>query len=134
SLRVYRRGAELAAGRGIIIADTKFELGWIDGELALCDEVLTPDSSRFWDAAGWQPGTTPPSFDKQPVRDWLEASGWDKRPPPPHLPPDVVEATRRRYVEAYERITGGRLADWPGAGSGRAACSRRWWRCSGVPA
>ena len=82
--------AARAAERGIIIADTKFELGFIDGELAICDEVLTPDSSRFWEASAWEPGTTPPSFDKQPVRDWLEATGWDKTPPPPALPPDVV--------------------------------------------
>ncbi len=114
SLDVYRRGAEWAAERGIIIADTKFELGWIDGELALCDEVLTPDSSRFWDMATWKPGTTPPSFDKQPVRDWLEATGWDKTPPPPHLPNDVIAASRERYVTAYERLTGLKFTDWPG--------------------
>src|SRR5205085_12006001 len=116
---VTTRAAARAAAAGIIIADTKFELGWIDGKLALCDEVLTPDSSRFWELSSWEPGTTPPSFDKQPVRDWLEATGWDKRPPAPPLPPDVVEATRTRYVEAYERITGRRFADWPGAGSER---------------
>jgi phosphoribosylaminoimidazole-succinocarboxamide synthase len=119
SLEAYRRGSARAAERGIIIADTKFELGLIDGELALCDEVLTPDSSRFWPADRWQPGAAPPSFDKQPLRDWLEAAGWDKRPPPPPLPPDVVEATRVRYVEAYERLTGARFADWPGV-AGRA--------------
>ena len=114
SLAVYERGAQLAADRGIIIADTKFELGFIDGQLALCDEVLTPDSSRFWAASEWKPGTTPPSFDKQPVRDWLEASGWDKTPPPPTLPEEVVEASRERYIAAYERITGRSFADWPG--------------------
>jgi phosphoribosylaminoimidazole-succinocarboxamide synthase len=117
SLRVYQRAADQAAARGIIVADTKFELGFIDGRLALCDEVLTPDSSRFWDAATWQPGTTPPSFDKQPLRDWLEASGWDKSPPPPFLPFDVVRATRDRYIAAYETITGLSLADWPGVRS-----------------
>ena len=104
-LNVYHRAAALAARAGIIIADTKFELGWIDGRLALCDEVLTPDSSRFWEASAWQPGTTPPSFDKQPVRDWLESTEWDKRPPAPPLPPEVVEATSERYVSAYERLT-----------------------------
>jgi len=114
SLIAYRRGAERAAERGIIIADTKFELGFIDGELAICDEVLTPDSSRFWPAADWRPGTTPPSYDKQPLRDWLEGTGWDKRPPPPRLPAEVVESSRERYVGAYERITGRRFADWPG--------------------
>jgi len=106
SMTAYQRGADLAAERGIIIADTKFELGFIDGELALCDEVLTPDSSRFWEMSAWAPGTTPPSFDKQPVRDWLEAQDWDKRPPAPALPPEVVEATSERYVSAYERLTG----------------------------
>jgi phosphoribosylaminoimidazole-succinocarboxamide synthase len=118
SVALYRRGAELAADRGIIIADTKFELGWIDGELALCDEVLTPDSSRFWDVASYRPGSTPPSFDKQPVRDWLETTGWDKQPPPPALPDDVVSSTRRRYVEAYERLTGRLFSDWPGVREG----------------
>jgi phosphoribosylaminoimidazole-succinocarboxamide synthase len=114
SLEAYRWGAERAAARGIIIADTKFELGLIDGELAICDEILTPDSSRFWPADQWQPGATPPSFDKQPLRDWLEATGWGKVPPPPALPPDVVESTRARYVEAYERLSGLSFADWPG--------------------
>ena len=116
SLAVYTRGAAWAAARGILIADTKFELGVIDGALAICDEVLTPDSSRFWPAEDWEPGTTPPSFDKQPVRDWLEARGWDKKPPPPHLPDAVVAASRQRYVTAYERLTGNALADWYGVG------------------
>jgi phosphoribosylaminoimidazole-succinocarboxamide synthase len=121
SLELYRRGAAWAAERGIIVADTKFELGFIDGELAICDEVLTPDSSRFWPADEWRPGETPPSFDKQPLRDWLEATGWDKTPPPPALPDDVVAATRGRYVEAYERLTGASFAEWPGAGQSPAA-------------
>lgn len=113
-LSAYARAAALAGERGIIIADTKFELGFIDGELAICDEVLTPDSSRFWPAERWVPGEIPPSFDKQPLRDWLEATGWDKAPPPPSLPPDVVEATRSRYIEAYERLSGRIFSDWPG--------------------
>ena len=115
SLEAYQRGAEHAAARGIIIADTKFELGFIDGRLALCDEVLTPDSSRFWPADGWSPGEVPPSLDKQPVRDFLETTGWDKTPPPPSLPPDVVAATTERYREAYARLTGRSLDTWPGA-------------------
>ena len=114
SLELYRRGAALARERGIIIADTKFELGLLDGELVLCDEVMTPDSSRFWPVDEWKPGSTPPSFDKQPVRDYLETLDWDKNPPPPPLPPEVVSATTARYVEAYERITGRSFADWPG--------------------
>ncbi|MDH4168024.1 MAG: phosphoribosylaminoimidazolesuccinocarboxamide synthase [Acidimicrobiia bacterium] len=114
SLELYTRGAEWAAERGIIIADTKFELGLVDDELVVADEMLTPDSSRFWPADQWQPGTTPPSFDKQPVRDHLDGLDWDKTPPPPALPADVVAATSARYVEAYERITGRRFADWPG--------------------
>ncbi|MGH9178822.1 MAG: phosphoribosylaminoimidazolesuccinocarboxamide synthase [Acidimicrobiales bacterium] len=114
SLACYARAAGLAGHRGLILADTKFELGIIDGELALCDEVLTPDSSRFWAESEWRPGATPPSFDKQPLRDWLEASGWDKRPPPPRLPADVVASLRERYLVAYERITGRRFSDWYG--------------------
>ena len=114
SLALYARGAELAAERGIIIADTKFEMGLVDGELVLADEVLTPDSSRFWPADDWVPGTTPPSFDKQPIRDYLETLDWNKQAPPP-LPDEVVEASSVRYREAYERITGRSLADWPGA-------------------
>jgi phosphoribosylaminoimidazole-succinocarboxamide synthase len=115
SLEVYSRGAALAAERGIIVADTKFELGLVDGELILCDEVLTPDSSRFWPADQWMPGSTPPSFDKQPVRDYLDGLDWDKQPPPPPLPADVIAATQARYTEGYERISGRSLADWPGA-------------------
>jgi phosphoribosylaminoimidazole-succinocarboxamide synthase len=114
ALDVYQRGADWARERGIIIADTKFELGLVDGELVLCDEVLTPDSSRFWPTDAWQPGATPPSFDKQPVRDYLDGLDWDKTPPPPPLPPDIVAATSERYVEAYERITGRSFAGWPG--------------------
>jgi phosphoribosylaminoimidazole-succinocarboxamide synthase len=114
SLELYTRGAAWARQRGIIIADTKFELGLVDGELVVADEVLTPDSSRFWPVDEWKPGATPPSFDKQPVRDLLDGLDWDKSPPPPPLPADVVDATRERYVEAYERITGRRFADWPG--------------------
>ncbi len=116
SLAAYERAAKWAADRGVIIADTKFELGFIDGELAICDEVLTSDSSRFWPAAEWRPGTVPPSLDKQPVRDWLETTGWDKSPPPPRLPADVVSSTRERYVSAYEVITGRRFEDWYGVG------------------
>jgi phosphoribosylaminoimidazole-succinocarboxamide synthase len=117
SLALYSKGAALAAERGIIIADTKFELGIVDGELIVADEILTPDSSRFWPADEWKPGATPPSFDKQPVRDFLDKLDWDKQPPPPPLPASVVRATGERYVEAYERITGLSFASWPGAGS-----------------
>jgi phosphoribosylaminoimidazole-succinocarboxamide synthase len=117
SLELFLRGREWAAERGIVIADTKFEFGFIDGELAVCDEVLTPDSSRFWPADAIELGKTPPSFDKQPLRDWLESTGWDKTPPPPTLPQDVIDATRARYVDAYERVTGLSFADWPGVGS-----------------
>jgi phosphoribosylaminoimidazole-succinocarboxamide synthase len=114
SLELYRRAAAWAAERGIIIADTKFELGFIDGELVVCDEVLTPDSSRFWPADEWKLGVTPPSFDKQPVRDYLAGLDWDKAPPPPPLLAEVVDASAHRYREAYERITGRSFADWPG--------------------
>jgi phosphoribosylaminoimidazole-succinocarboxamide synthase len=113
-VEAYRRAAHAAEQHGIIVADTKFELGVIDGKLSLCDEVLTPDSSRFWPADQWETGTNPPSFDKQPVRDWLSGTGWDKKPPPPALPPAVVTETSERYVTAYERISGRALADWYG--------------------
>ncbi len=106
SIELYTRGAEFAIERGIIIADTKFEFGQIDDELILIDEVLTPDSSRFWPADSFKPGRSQPSFDKQFVRDWLTQSGWDKNSPPPPLPPEVVEKTREKYIEAFERITG----------------------------
>jgi phosphoribosylaminoimidazole-succinocarboxamide synthase len=111
TLALYRRGAEIAAGAGIVLADTKFEFGVSpDGGLVLGDEVLTPDSSRFWPAATWSPGSVQPSYDKQYVRDWLTSSGWDRVSPPPELPADVVEATRERYVTAYEQLTGQRFA------------------------
>jgi phosphoribosylaminoimidazole-succinocarboxamide synthase len=106
SIEVYKRGAEHAAERGIILADTKFEFGRHAGaEIVLADEVLTPDSSRFWPVDRFEPGKTPPSFDKQFVRDWASEQGWDKTPPAPELPADVVEQTRGKYVEAFERIT-----------------------------
>jgi phosphoribosylaminoimidazole-succinocarboxamide synthase len=119
TLEIYARGAEHAAQQGILLADTKFEFG-VDGtgQLVLADEVMTPDSSRYWPADGYQPGHSQPSFDKQYVRDWLTspASGWDRASdtPPPTLPDDVVAATRSRYVDAYERITGRSFADWLG--------------------
>jgi phosphoribosylaminoimidazole-succinocarboxamide synthase len=106
SVRLYKAGAEWAASRGIILADTKFEFGLLGSEVLLIDEVMTPDSSRFWPADRYAVGSNPPSFDKQFVRDWLEASGWNKTPPPPQLPQDVVEKTRQKYIESYERITG----------------------------
>ncbi len=106
SLRLYTEASRYALERGIIIADTKFEFGLVDGELVLIDEVLTPDSSRFWPAHGYAPGGPQPSFDKQYVRDYLEAVGWDKRPPAPPLPPDVVARTVEKYREALRRLTG----------------------------
>jgi phosphoribosylaminoimidazole-succinocarboxamide synthase len=111
TLAVYEAAARYAAGRGIIIADTKLEFGLLpDGSLLLIDELLTPDSSRFWEAATYRPGTSPPSYDKQYVRDYLEGSGWDKEPPAPPLPPEVVAQTRRRYVDALRRLTDQELA------------------------
>lgn len=106
ALAIYERAAALALERGVIIADTKFEFGVVEGEVILIDEVLTPDSSRFWPADGYREGGSQPSFDKQYVRDWLDDSGWDHEPPPPQLPPEVVNATRQRYLEAYERVAG----------------------------
>jgi phosphoribosylaminoimidazole-succinocarboxamide synthase len=106
TLGIYERLANTAASRGILLADTKFEFGFADGELILIDEVGTPDSSRFWPADGYAPGGAQPSFDKQFVRDHLDRLGWDREPPAPALPPEVVEGTRARYVEAHERITG----------------------------
>jgi phosphoribosylaminoimidazole-succinocarboxamide synthase len=111
SIDLYRRAAEYARARGIIIADTKFEWGKLPhGQLILIDEVLTPDSSRFWPVDQYRPGSSPPSFDKQFVRDWLETTGWDKNSPPPELPADVVARTRDKYLEAYERLTGRKVA------------------------
>jgi phosphoribosylaminoimidazole-succinocarboxamide synthase len=111
TLETYQRAADYARGRGIIIADTKFEWGQLpDGQLILIDEVLTPDSSRFWPLDQYQPGRNPPSFDKQFVRDWLETTSWDKNSPPPELPAEVVGRTRAKYLEAYERLTGQGLA------------------------
>jgi phosphoribosylaminoimidazole-succinocarboxamide synthase len=109
TLEIYRRAAQYARARGILIADTKFEFGLLGEELLLIDEVLTPDSSRFWAVDTYQPGRPQPSFDKQFVRDWLEQSGWNKQPPAPALPADIVEATRARYREAYRRLTGKEL-------------------------
>lgn len=120
TLDIYSRGADLARERGIILADTKFEFGRApDGSLVLADEVLTPDSSRYWEAAAWKPGEVQPSFDKQIVRNWLTSAeaNWDRHGdvPPPPLPDEVVERTRQRYIEAYERISQRSFADWPDA-------------------
>ena len=109
ALRLYELGAERCAAAGLILADTKFEMGIVDGELILVDEILTPDSSRFWDAAAYEPGKPQASYDKQFVRDWLETQPWDKKAPGPELPDDVVAGTRERYVAAFERITEARF-------------------------
>ena len=106
SLHIYTKAAEFARGKGILLADTKFEFGLLDDQIILIDEVLTPDSSRFWPADQYSPGSGQPSYDKQFVRDWLETTTWDKNSPPPALPAEVIERTRSKYVEAFERLTG----------------------------
>jgi phosphoribosylaminoimidazole-succinocarboxamide synthase len=110
SIALFTFARDFAAERGIIIADTKFEFGTVDGELTLIDEVLTPDSSRFWDAAGYAPGKSLPNYDKQFVRDWLDEQGWNHEPPAPELPQDVVERTHERYLEAFRMLTGKELS------------------------
>jgi phosphoribosylaminoimidazole-succinocarboxamide synthase len=115
SLKLYKLAAARAAAAGFVLADTKFELGYVDGALCLCDEVCTPDSSRLWPAEQVVPGTTPPAFDKQPLRDWLAGQPWDRTPPPPPLPAEVTTAMSERYVAAYERVSGRSLHDWYGA-------------------
>jgi len=109
SLLIYCYARDFAKARGIIIADTKFEFGFLNGQLTFIDELLTPDSSRFWDASQYEVGHSQPSFDKQPVRDWLSDSGWNKKPPAPMLPPEVIEGTSKRYREVYSKLTGGVL-------------------------
>lgn len=106
SIAIYEQGRDIARERGILIADTKFEFGWYDDRIILIDEVLTPDSSRFWPASEYAPGSAQRSFDKQFVREFLMATDWDRNSPPPELPPEIVDATRSRYVEAFERLTG----------------------------
>ena len=112
AIELYERARQVAERRGVILADTKFEFGLRDGEVVLADEVLTPDSSRYWPAEEWAPGTNPPSFDKQFVRDYATSTGWDRTDPGPELPQDVVQATRTKYVEAYERITDRSFDAW----------------------
>jgi phosphoribosylaminoimidazole-succinocarboxamide synthase len=112
---LFARAAQRLASVGLVLADTKFELGEIDGRLVVCDEVITPDSSRIWPADQVVPGEVPPSFDKQPFRDWLDSLGWDRTPPPPAVPPEIIAITSARYVEAYERVSGRHLSDWYGA-------------------
>jgi phosphoribosylaminoimidazole-succinocarboxamide synthase len=114
-LDLFTRASHSLAIQGLVLADTKFELGFVDDELVLCDEVLTPDSSRIWPADHVHPGETPPSFDKQPFRDWLSSQRWNRTPPPPKVPYSVIATTAARYAEAYERITGRLLSDWYGA-------------------
>ncbi len=116
SVDIYLRASEYAAGKGVILADTKFEFGFAGDELLLIDEVLTPDSSRYWPADEWEPGRDVPSFDKQYVREWLDTTDWDRNPPAPDLPEDIVAGTRSRYVEAYERITGSSFDDYLATG------------------
>jgi phosphoribosylaminoimidazole-succinocarboxamide synthase len=113
-LDLFTRAAASLVKVGLVLADTKFELGYVDGELVVCDEVLTPDSSRLWPVAEVHSGETPPSFDKQPFRDWLSGLGWDRTPPPPVVPEDIVKVTSERYVACYERVTGHSLRDWYG--------------------
>ena len=110
TLELYRFAHDYAASKGLILADTKFEFGMHDGRITLIDEILTPDSSRYWDAEAYKPGTSPASFDKQYVRDFVVRSGWNKEPPAPALPPEVVKGTSERYREAYKRIAGKDLA------------------------
>jgi phosphoribosylaminoimidazole-succinocarboxamide synthase len=112
---LFMRAAAALATKGLILADTKFELGFVDGELVLCDEVITPDSSRIWPADHVRSGETPPSFDKQPFRDWLDTQQWERTPPPPKVPEDIIATTSARYVDAYERVTDKPLRDWYGA-------------------
>jgi phosphoribosylaminoimidazole-succinocarboxamide synthase len=114
-LDLFTRAAASMAEVGLVLADTKFELGFVNGELVVCDEVLTPDSSRIWPADEVRPGETPPSFDKQPFRDWLANQPWDRTPPPPPVPQEIVSVTSARYIAAYERVAGHPLSDWYGA-------------------
>jgi phosphoribosylaminoimidazole-succinocarboxamide synthase len=114
---LFTRASATLAAVGLVLADTKFELGFVDGELVLCDELLTPDSSRIWPADEVRSGETPPAFDKQPFRDWLLTQSWDKTPPPPPVPADVIATTSARYVDAYQRVTGHSINDWYGAAS-----------------
>jgi phosphoribosylaminoimidazole-succinocarboxamide synthase len=114
ALEAFNRGSQLAADRGIILADTKFEIGHIAGTLSLCDEIMTPDSSRYWESSGWSPGDVPPSYDKQILREYLETLDWDKTAPAPPVPEDVRSQVRRRYVDIYEMLTRRRFGDWPG--------------------
>ena len=114
SLELYQRGAQYASTRGVLLADTKFEFGMVEDEIILIDEVLTPDSSRYWPSDEWRPGNTVPSYDKQPVRDWLDTQDWDKSPPAPQLSVAIIDDTRRRYVQIYEQLTGKHFYDYPG--------------------
>jgi phosphoribosylaminoimidazole-succinocarboxamide synthase len=126
TLRVYEFAAALAESRGLILADTKLEFGTIDGELLVIDEMLTPDSSRYWPADEYRVGISPPSFDKQYVRDHYLATDWDHTPPAPHLPSDVIRGTRARYVEAYELLTGRSFDEWHRPEEPRGAEDRRY--------
>jgi phosphoribosylaminoimidazole-succinocarboxamide synthase len=113
-LAIFERASRRIEAVGLVLADTKLEVGLIDGKLVVCDEVITPDSSRLWPSDGIVRGESPPAFDKQPFRDWLAAQPWDRTPPPPRVPDEVLDATSRRYTEAYERVTGRTLDGWYG--------------------